>query len=246
MIDKLFWILLVVFYLIINFSMLFRGRRNKKLSEKVLQEKILDLNNLEHVLVLQKGSGLKLFSQSFCSQELYSDLLSGLLEAVALMGQKISGEKLRRLSYENYQVLIFDGKNVKGVCVLNEVPVSNFIVDALTVFIKKFEGKWAGTLQDWRGSISTFDSAVQLLDEAFSTYLLYPITLIWNLNEENLSKTELIILNTAKEFMDSNTMYTIPNLVNEVRNKIKKSEIELLNIVNDLLERGYFIPTTCT
>ena len=178
---------------------------------------------------------------------MYSDLLSGLLEAVTLMGEKISGEKLRRLAYENYQVLIFDGKNVKGVCVLNEVPVSNFIVDALTVFIKKFEGKWAGTLQDWRGSINIFDGAVELLDEAFSTYLLYPITLMWNgVEDETLSKTELIILKIAKELTDSSKLFTIPNIVTEVKNKIKKSEVELLNIVNDLLERGYFLPTTCT
>ena len=142
--------------------------------------------------------------------------------------------------------MIFDGKNVKGVCVLSEVPVSNFIVDALTVFIKKFEGKWTGTLQDWRGSVNTFDSAVELLDEAFSTYLLYPITLMWNDDEENLSKSEFIILKTARELTDAKKLYTIPDLVKEVRNKIKKSEIELLNIVSELLERGYFIPTTCT
>ncbi|MHA1786152.1 MAG: hypothetical protein ACTSVE_13250 [Candidatus Helarchaeota archaeon] len=228
------------------FTMFFRRRRNKKISAKILQEKIADLKNLEHVLVLQKGSGIKLFAQSFCSQELFPDLLSGLIEAVTLMGERISGEKLRKLSYENYQVLIFDGKRVKGVCVLSDVPVSNFLVDALTVFIKKFEGKFAGTLLDWKGTLEVFNSAVELLDEAFSTYLIFPVSLVWNGTDENLSKSELAILEIAREFRNSREFYTIPELISEIKKKIKKSELELLNIVNDLLERGYFISSTCT
>ncbi|NHI92671.1 MAG: hypothetical protein EAX96_09215 [Candidatus Lokiarchaeota archaeon] len=245
MIDKFFLIFLITLYSIININILFKGRKERKFSEKVLKEKIIDLNNLKHVLVLQNGSGLKLFSQSFCSQEFYSDILSGLIEAITMMGEKISGEKLRRLTYENHQVIIFDGKHVKGICVLSDVPVSNFLIDALTVFIKKFEGRYAGTLMDWRGTVNIFNSAIDLLDEAFSTYLLYPISLMWNGNEENLSKTELFILKCSKKLSEAYKSYTIPNLVDEVKKNLKKSDVELLNIVNELLERGYFIPTTC-
>lgn len=222
-----------------------KKRRNRKISEEVLHKKLMDLTNLEHVLVLQRGSGLKLYSQSFCSHELYSEILSGLLEAISLMGEKISGEKLRRLSYENYQLMIYEGKKAKGVCVLKDVPTSNFLIDALTVFIKKFEGKFAGSLMDFDGNLTRFDSTVEILDEAFSTYLIYPVSLMWNGDEESLSKLELNALKFTKKYGENNQLFSIPDLISELKVKLKKSEMELVNIINNLLERGYFIPSTC-
>ncbi|MHA1145820.1 MAG: hypothetical protein ACTSRW_13855 [Candidatus Helarchaeota archaeon] len=220
-----------------------RKRKNRKLSEKFLQKKIKDLTNLEHVLVLQKGSGIKLFMQSFTSHELFADSYSGLIEAVVAVGERIgTGEKLRRLAYENYQVLIHDGKHVKGVCVMKDNPASNFLFDALTVFIKKFEGRFAGTLMEWNGRLDIFDSTIEILDEAFSTYLIFPICLSWDGNEENLSKLELNILRIARTMPEQ--YFTIPNLVVEVQKKIKKSELKILTAINDLIDRHFFI-TSC-
>ncbi len=223
-----------------------KRRRNRKISEELLHKKLGDLKNLEHVLVLQKGSGLKLYSQSFCSHELYSELMSGLLEAISLMGERISGEKLRRLSYENYQVLIFEGKKTKGVCVLKDIPTSNFLVDALTVFIKKFEGRFAGSLMEFDGNLNTFDSTVEILDEAFSTYLIYPVSLIWDGDDESLSKLECNVLKITKDHCKKIELFTIPDLISILQNKLKKSEMELINVINNLLDRGYFLPSTCT
>lgn len=243
--DKILLISLVLAYFFLSLSLIIRGRRDRKISAKYLRKKINDLKNLDHVIVLKKG-GLKLFSQSFCSQEIVTELYSGLFEAISSVGEMIgTGEKLRRISYENYQIVMCEGKYVKGVCVLRDVPQSSFLTDALTVFIKKFEGRYGGTLMDWSGKLDIFSSAFELLDESFSTYLIYPVSLLWDGNEENLSKLELNTLKMARELGKETSLYTIPTLVELIRKTIKKPELKILKLINDLVERGYFLPTTC-
>ena len=242
--NDIFLLILTSITCLIFSSLIFtRRKRDLRLSEKYLMNKINDLSNLAHVLVIKKGSGLKIYEQSFCSDEFIGDVHSGLFEAISSVSSQIgTGEKLRRLAYENFQILMFDGKHVRAVCISKEVPTCDFLNDALTVFVKKFEGKYAGKLMEWRGLLNIFDTAIEILDEAFSTYLIYPISLMWDGTEDNLTKLELNILKSAKNMPDP--LFTIPSLVTEVQKNTKKSEMKLTGVIKSLLDRQYFLSST--
>jgi len=162
-----------------------------------------------------------------------------------LMGQRIGAKgKLRRLEYEKYRILIHEGRWVRGIVMSKEEP-SSFLEDALTVFVKRFENKFAGSLMDFRGEVSKYQPAVELVDECFCIALIYPMAVMWeSQNPEELTELERKILEIAQEICSNKGSFLIPDLVEILRRKLKKSPDKLLSIVYDLHERRYLISLT--
>jgi len=231
----------VVIIIIIYFKVI-RGRAGQRLSSANLKSQIADLSNLSHILAIYKQSGIELFSQTFAYERLDSTLLSGLLEAMNIMGSKIGAKgKLRRLEYEQYRILIHEGRWIRGIAMSKEEP-SAFLEDALTVFVKRFENKFAGSLMDFRGEVSKFQAAVELVDECFCTALIYPMISAWDgQNPEELTDLEKKVLEIAKEVCAEKGTFLIPDLIAILRGKLKKSPDTLLSIVYDLHKRQYLI-----
>lgn len=238
-------ITVTVVLLIFVYLKYFRGREIRKLSAAQLKSQIGDLTNLSHILVIYKQRGIKIFSQTFAYEHLDTTLLSGLLEAINVMGTQIGVKgKLRRLEYEKYQILIHEGRRIRGVVMCREKP-SSFLEDALTVFVKKFEHKYAGKLMDWDGDVVPFQTAVELVDECFSTALIFPMAVIWEgQNPEELTDLERKILEIAKEVCLEKECFLIPDLLEILKEKLKKSPERLLALLYDLHHRQYFISLT--
>jgi hypothetical protein len=196
-------------------------------------------------LVIYKQSGIAIFSQTFGYEHLDPTLLSGLLEAMNIMGTQVGAKgKLRRLDYEPYQIIIQEGRWVRGVTMCRAHP-SSFLEDSLTVFVKRFENKFAGSLMDWSGDITKFQAAVELVDDCFNIALIYPMTVMWEgQNPEELSDIEIKVLEIAKEVCLEKECFLIPDLLEILAIKLKKSPNKLLSILYDLHKRRYFISLT--
>ena len=236
---------IVITVILFIYLKLFRGRDIRKWGAAQLSSQIGDLTNLSHILVIYKRGGISMFSQTFRYEHLDATLLSGLLDAINTLGTSIGVRgKLRRLEYEKYQIMIHDGKKVRGIVMCREKP-SSFMEDALTVFIKKFENKYAGKLMDWNNDISPFQTAVELVDECFSTALIYPMTVMWEgETPEELTELERKILEIAKEVCLEKECFLIPELLEQLKEKISKSPSRLLALLYDLHKRRYFISLT--
>ncbi len=237
--------IIIAIILIIIYIKFFRSSEIKRISAAQIQDQIGDLTNLSHILVIYKDRGSSIFSQTFGYEHLDSHLFSGLLEAINIVGSKVGAKgKLRRLEYEKYRILIHEGRWIRGVVMCRENP-SSFLEDALTVFVKKFENKYAGSLLDWVGDLSKFETAVELVDECFSTALIYPMAVMWEgQNPEELSELELKIIEVAKEVCLEKECFLMPDLLETLNEKIKKSPDKLLAVLYDLHKRQYFISLT--
>ena len=247
--DLLSWILIItasaviiVMYIYLKY---FRGRAIRKLSAAHIKSQIGDLTNLSHVLVIFKGSGISIFSQTFGYESLDATLTAGLLDAINALGTSIGAKgKLRRLEYEQYQILIHDGKRIRGVVMCRDRP-SSFLEDALTVFVKRFENKYAGKLLEWNNDITPFETAVELVDDCFATALIYPMTVMWEgENLEELTDLEIKMLKIAKDVCLKKETFLIPEILEILKEKLKKSPDRLLAILYDLYKRQYFISLT--
>jgi len=247
--NPLIWIVSIAFVaicvLLIIYFKKYYGRAIRRVNAAHFKSQIGDLSNLSHILVIYKQSGIAIFSQTFGYEYLDPTLLSGLLEAMNIMGTHVGAKgKLRRLEYEQYQILIREARWVRGVVMCRERP-SAFLEDSLTVFIKRFENKFAGTLMEWTGDITKFQTAVELVDDCFNTALIYPMTVMWeDQNPEDLSDIELKVLEIAKEACLEKESFLIPDLLKILTNRLKKSPNRLLSIIYDLHRRQYFISLT--
>ncbi len=215
------------------------------MSAAQIKSQIGDLTNLSHILVIYKSGGISIFSQTFGYESLDAALTSGLLDAINTLGTSIGAKgKLRRLEYEQYQILIHDGKRIRGVVMCRERPTS-FLEDALTVFVKKFENKYAGRLLDWNNDIAPFQTAVELVDDCFATALIYPMIVMWEgQNPEELTDIERKILKIAKDICSKKECFLIPEILETLKEKLKRSPDRLLAVLYDLHKRKYLISLT--
>ncbi|MHA1131995.1 MAG: hypothetical protein ACTSQQ_14440 [Candidatus Helarchaeota archaeon] len=236
---------LFILLIILIYFKFFRGREIRRVSAAQIKNQIGDLSNLSHILIIYKDRGTAIFSQTFGYEHLESHLLSGLLEAMNIVGSKVGAKgKLRRLEYEKYRILIHEGRWIRGVVMCREKP-SSFLEDALTVFVKKFENKFAGRLMEWSGEINKFETAVELVDECFSTALIYPMVVLWEgQNPEELTELERKIIDVAKEVCLENECFIIPDLLEILKERLKKSPDRLLAVLYDLHKRQYLISLT--
>ncbi|MFX1295470.1 MAG: hypothetical protein ACFFD2_11560 [Promethearchaeota archaeon] len=235
-------VIIVLFIAIIIYLKYFRDREIRRISAAQIKSQIGDLSIVSHILAIYKLSGLSIFSQNFGYEYLDPTLLSGLLEAINIMGSKVGAKgKLRRLEYEKYRILLHDGRWIRGVVMCREEP-SSFLEDALTVFVKRFENLFAGQLLEWHGDLSQFETAVELVDECFSTILIYPMVVMWEgQNPEELTELELKILEIAKDVCLEKKSFVLSDLLEILKEKLKKNPDRLLAILYDLHKRHYLI-----
>ena len=150
-------VLLVVLWLV------FRRRKSAKKQNEALShymiQKYADMKALIGVLVIHKGSGVMIHKKIFDQQERFestSDLLSGLIQAVALIGRQFGQmNEFSRLEYGDFKIIANQGAVSRCVCVLKREPSSSF-EDAMFLFMKKFEKQYRHRLENFDGLQITF------------------------------------------------------------------------------------------
>ncbi|MFX0136229.1 MAG: hypothetical protein ACFFDN_21495 [Candidatus Hodarchaeota archaeon] len=127
-------------------------------------------NILTHIMVLIKTSGVVITAYSFIDEDLEGDLIGGFLTAIQSFGLEISKKEtpMRKLSYQDFEIEIEDGKYVRIALILQGEPIP-LVTQQLSEFCKKFETHFDSILQDFRGDISIFvKETPSLISEIFS------------------------------------------------------------------------------
>jgi len=119
-------------------------------------------------MLIHKNTGLSLFNFNFAEQLLDSDLISGFLQAITSFGAEISREetKMKRLSYETFEIELTDGNSTVGALVTSGLP--NYLTStALAQFVQRFETRFKHELDSFGGNVSQFALAGELIREIF-------------------------------------------------------------------------------
>jgi hypothetical protein len=94
----------------------------KQEKQRVLKEvktMFEDAVNMEHLLVLYKGSGTCFFFRSFGSEKIDPDLISGFISAVSSFGKEVESQKaLNEIRYGDKMLLLADGEYIRVALVL--------------------------------------------------------------------------------------------------------------------------------
>ena len=133
-----------------------------------------DAINLEHILILYKGTGVCTFFKSFGSEQIDPELISGFISAICSFGKDlVMQEELNEVTYGEKMLLLSDGEFIRVALVLGK-KASILLRENLMEFINVFEKTYANELPNWRGQLNIFRSAGTIIDEILSTSIILP------------------------------------------------------------------------
>ena len=101
-------------------------------------------------------------------KSLNPNLISGLLTGVQSFGSEIVDEdtSMTKLVYKGFEIALEERDKVRGALILKGSPTES-ISKNLKLFTLEFELKFKKELEDWKGNVSVFKDAVDLIKKIF-------------------------------------------------------------------------------
>lgn len=180
---------------------------------KSILEKCSDLMNLQYVIVLDRKSGIDLYSNSFNNaKELDTTLISGFLQAIHNFGDEVideaKGTKIVKIEYKNSIIIMTEFVNLRLIVIMKQKPSENFIydIDSLSYDIFKYFGK---EIDKFTGILKPFQAINRLVEHHLNTSFLYPLSVNLSLKSKmKLSQNEKSMVEKALNFLaETNSKY---------------------------------------
>ncbi|KKN50940.1 hypothetical protein LCGC14_0627580, partial [marine sediment metagenome] len=205
-----------------------------------------DAINLEHILILYKGTGTCIFFKSFGSEQVDPELISGFISAISSFGKDlVSQEELNEITYGDKMLLISDGEFTRAALVLGK-KASLILRKNTMEFINVFEKTYDNELPNWRGQLNIFRSAGTIIDEMLSTSIILPHEISYEFSNVKSLKTvhsrdvlkiaNHLIKDTERKF------FFIATLLKEATEKTSKDTAEIFMGIKELRDQRILIP----
>jgi len=210
-----------------------------------------DILKIKHVILIHSSSGVPLFSQGF-GKDIDVSLTSGFLSAVGTFTEEMAGETEKRVGVfseigrEGFWIIIYEGYQSKTALLVSE-KISQFLKQRITVFMKEFEQKYSGDLDNFSGFVSVFSGTTDLLEKHLRIEYLYPLKIdIKRIRLTAITQNEKKVAKTLTDFLkDTNEeVFYVAELL-EVLFKQEQmiiSKEEALKVLIKYLENGMLAP----
>jgi hypothetical protein len=135
---------------------------NQELIEKVIHKILV------YMIVIDKKSGLCLFNSYFQETRTDIDIMSGFLTAIQQFGAELTQEttSVRKIEYHGFEINLENGQWVRSALILKGTA-PEVLRRNLATFTKEFEEKYTSLVQQFRGDVSVFRDAQQLVQKYF-------------------------------------------------------------------------------
>ncbi len=205
-----------------------------------------DAINLEHILVLYKGTGTCIFFKSYGTEEIDPELIGGFLSAVSSFGREmVAQEALNEISYGDKMLLLADGTYIRVALVLSK-QASMILRAHLKEFIEAFENKYQENLPKWRGQLKFFRDAGELVDSILNTSVILPHELKYVTSDiKKLKKSQSKeLLKIANDLLQSSgrKFFFLATLLNEAIEKVGKGTAEIFMGIKELKDTEILRP----
>ncbi|MFX0023224.1 MAG: hypothetical protein ACFE9S_12935 [Candidatus Hermodarchaeota archaeon] len=205
-----------------------------------------DAINLEHILVLYKGTGTCIYFKSFGSEQIDPELISGFISAISSFGKDlVSQEELNEISYGDKMLLLSDGENIRVALVLGK-KASLILRRNLMEFIHRFEKAYINELPNWRGQLNIFRDAGIIVDEVLSTSIILPHEITYEYSTAKALKKPQSqgVLKIAKNLMKDSerNFFFIATLLKESTEKSGKDTAEIFMGIKELRDKKILMP----
>lgn len=205
-----------------------------------------DAINLEHILVLYKGTGTCIFFKSYGSEQIDPELIGGFLSAVSSFGKEMATqEALNEISYGDKMLLLADGALIRVALVLGK-NASLILRRHLKEFIGTFEKTYSDSLPKWRGQLNPFRNAGTIVDDLLNTSIILPHQISYDFSKAKdlknpHSKEVLKIAQSCCEEAEREFFF-IATLLKEVADRTNKDTAEIFMGIKELRDKKILIP----
>ncbi len=205
-----------------------------------------DAINLEHILVLYKGTGTCIFFKSYGSEQIDPELIGGFLSAVSSFGKEMkTQEALNEISYGDKMLLLADGEYIRVALVLGK-KASLILRRHLKDFINTFGKMFKDDLPNWRGQLNPFRNAGLIVDEILNTSIILPHQISDDFSSVKELKNPhardvLKVAHSCCEETDRSFVF-IATLLKETSERTNKDTAEIFIGIKELRDRKILIP----
>jgi len=221
----------------------------KQKKERILTEvKTIfdDAINLEHTLVLYKGTGTCIFFKSFGTEEIDPELISGFLTAVGSFGKEMESQQaLNEITYGDKTLLLADGEHIRVALVLGK-EASVILRQHLQEFIEAFEQRYTKELPNWRGQLDLFQHAGDLIDDKLNTSIILPHEITYeHSNVKSLKNPDARgVLKIANELVEDTDrkFFFIATLLKEAVERTGNDNAEIFMGIKELRDKKILMP----
>ncbi|MBA7520187.1 hypothetical protein ES705_12280 [subsurface metagenome] len=205
-----------------------------------------DAINLEHILVLYKGTGTCIFFKSYGSEQIDPELIGGFLSAVSSFGKEMkTQEALNEISYGDKMLLLADGEYIRVALVLGR-KASLILHRHLKEFIDIFGKMFKDDLPNWRGQLNPFKNAGLIVDEVLNTSIILPHQLSYDSSSVKDLKSPhardvLKVAHSCCEETEREFLF-IATLLEEASERTNKDTAEIFMGIKELRDKKILIP----
>ncbi len=161
-----------------------------------------DLTNLlscQHVLILQKHSGICLFGIGATMFKIDPQLISGFLSAISGLFSELKSQTAikertiirtfrEEIGDRAFEIITVEGTYSATAIIHDRTPkYFSHLKKRVRTFVYAFETKFLSHLKGFSGVLDDFDSAKQLLDEYLGIALTTPLQINLNYRKENIT-----------------------------------------------------------
>jgi hypothetical protein len=221
-------------------------KREKSRIMKEVKTIFDDAINLEHILVLYKGTGTCVYFKSFGSDEIDPELISGFISAICSFGKDlVCQEELNEISYGDKMLLLSDGEYIRVALVLSK-KASIILRKNLMDFITGFEKAYINELPNWRGQLNIFRNSGVLIDDSLNTSIILPHKITYEISTVKALKNphSKDVLKVANNLMkvSERQFFFIATLLKEASEKTNKDTAEIFMGIKELRDKNIMIP----
>ena len=221
----------------------------KKEKQRILTEvKTIfdDAINLEHILVLYKGTGTCIFFKSYGSEQIDPELIGGFLSAVSSFGKEMATQSaLNEITYGDKMLLLADGYLIRVALVLGK-KASLILRRHLKEFITSFEKTYVDVLPNWRGQLKYFRNAGLIVDDLLNTSIILPHQISYDFSSVKDLKNphSKDVLKVAQSCCDEaeREFFFIATLLKDASEMTNKDTAEIFMGIKELRDKKILIP----
>ncbi|MFW9773210.1 MAG: LamG-like jellyroll fold domain-containing protein, partial [Candidatus Thorarchaeota archaeon] len=220
-------------------------RKRRKESELLARtQRFKDLKNIQAIIIIQKLSGVPIFSKSYSILEKnQNELFSGFIQAITMISEEFSenesvdtemGEKIIELDLKHFKCLITDEGDVRVAFVLKQKH-SERLKRQIRAFTIALNLNLFEELENWDGSLDKFRTLIpSILNEYFELYYkgLFTITDTASrakiLKNHELSSMEKHILSIIDSIMKDERSFYLDKILELLVEKNENSVIDAL------------------
>jgi hypothetical protein len=205
-----------------------------------------DAINLEHILVLYKGTGTCIFFKSYGSEQIDPELIGGFLSAVSSFGKEMATQAaLNEISYGDKMLLLADGYLIRVALVLGK-NASLILRRHLKEFITSFEKTYEDVLPNWRGQLNYFRNAGLIVDDLLNTSIILPHQISYDFSsvkdlKNPHSKEVLKVAQSCCEEAEREFFF-IATLLKDASEMTNKDTAEIFMGIKELRDKKILIP----